>query len=188
MPNTGGAECPATSFNSGLHERERGERGRVFGRRRKTISFGERSGGGIDRPSEERVTLSPLSSLLFLSLSAASSGLNRRPLSSKSRPTWMLARTLHDQKSGVVVIPYYDLQVASLATPMVRCRVRKFRNSHLMSHCSRRVRRALLSSSLSLPTYRRSSRPRPSGPSSLARCIAPLQSVLPGSSFSERPR
>ena len=66
------------------------EGGRVFGRRRKTISFGERSGGGIDRPSEERVTLSPLSSLLFLSLSAASSGLNRRPLSSKSRPTWML--------------------------------------------------------------------------------------------------
>ena len=42
------------------------------------------------RPSEERVTLSPLSSLLFLSLSAASSGLNRRSLSSKSRPTWML--------------------------------------------------------------------------------------------------
>ena len=42
------------------------------------------------RPSEERVALSPLSSLLFLSLSAASSGLNRRPLSSKSRPTWML--------------------------------------------------------------------------------------------------
>ena len=45
------------------------------------------------------------------------------------------------------MIPYSDLQVA---TPMVRCRVRKFRNCHLMSHCSRRVRRALPSSSLSL--------------------------------------
>lgn len=37
------------------------EGGRVFGRRRKTISFGERSGGGIDRARSE--SLFPLSRL-----------------------------------------------------------------------------------------------------------------------------
>ena len=62
------------------------------------------------------------------------------------------------------MIPYSDLQVA---TPMVRCRVRKFRKfpPYVTLFSSRKESSSFL---LSLPTYRRSSRPRPSGPSSLA--------------------